>query len=80
MTVLPSCEISNDGAVVALLAGMTHDPDTTERAWEREDLNRMQVYALTSSRLLHETLDLFLTGEAAEEELRRRFSRTSPNG
>jgi hypothetical protein len=30
----------------------------------------MQVYALTSSQLLRETLDLFLTREAAEEELR----------
>jgi hypothetical protein len=30
----------------------------------------MQVYALTSSQLLHETLDLFLTCEAAEAELR----------
>ena len=29
----------------------------------------MQVYALTSSRLLRETLDLFLTREAAEAEL-----------
>jgi len=28
------------------------------------------VYALTSSQLLHETLDLFLTREAAEAELR----------
>jgi hypothetical protein len=30
----------------------------------------VQVYALTSTRLLHETLDLFLTREAAETELR----------
>jgi hypothetical protein len=30
----------------------------------------MQVYALTSSRLPRETLDLFLTEEAAEAELR----------
>jgi hypothetical protein len=30
----------------------------------------VQVYALTSSQLLHETLDLFLTREAAETELR----------
>jgi len=30
----------------------------------------MQVYALASSQLLHETLDLFLTREAAEAELR----------
>jgi hypothetical protein len=30
----------------------------------------MQVYALTSSRCFHETLDLFLTREAAEAELR----------
>ncbi len=30
----------------------------------------MQVYALTSSQSLHETLDLFLTREAAEAELR----------
>lgn len=30
----------------------------------------MQVYALTSSRPLRETLDLFLTREAAEMELR----------
>jgi len=30
----------------------------------------VQVYALTSSQLLHETLDLFLTRDAAEEELR----------
>jgi hypothetical protein len=31
---------------------------------------RIQVYALTSSHSLHETLDLFLTREAAEAELR----------
>jgi hypothetical protein len=30
----------------------------------------MQLYALTSSQLLHETLDLFVTHEAAESELR----------
>jgi hypothetical protein len=30
----------------------------------------VQVYALTSPQLLHETLDLFLTREAAETELR----------
>jgi hypothetical protein len=30
----------------------------------------MQVYALTSSQSLDETLDLFLTREAAETELR----------
>jgi hypothetical protein len=30
----------------------------------------MQVYALTSTRLAGETLDLFLTREAAEAELR----------
>jgi hypothetical protein len=30
----------------------------------------VQVYALTSSQLLDETLDLFLTREAAEAELR----------
>jgi hypothetical protein len=30
----------------------------------------MQVYALTSSQSLRETLDLFLTREAAEAELR----------
>jgi hypothetical protein len=30
----------------------------------------VQVYALTSSQLLHETLDLFLAREAAETELR----------
>ena len=30
----------------------------------------MQVYAFTSTQLLHETLDLFLTQEAAETELR----------
>jgi hypothetical protein len=30
----------------------------------------VQVYALTSSQLLHETLDLFVTREAAEAELR----------
>ena len=30
----------------------------------------MQVYALTSSQSLHETLDLFLTRDAAEAELR----------
>jgi len=30
----------------------------------------VQVYALTTSQLLHETLDLFLTKEAAERELR----------
>ena len=31
----------------------------------------MQVYALTSSQSLHETLDLFLTREAAAAELRK---------
>jgi hypothetical protein len=30
----------------------------------------VQVYALTTTQLLHETLDLFLTREAAETELR----------
>jgi hypothetical protein len=30
----------------------------------------MQVFALTSSQSLHETLNLFLTREAAEAELR----------
>jgi hypothetical protein len=30
----------------------------------------VQVYALTSSQSLHQTLDLFLTREAAEAELR----------
>ena len=30
----------------------------------------MQVYALTSSQLLHETLDMFVTQGAAEAELR----------
>ena len=30
----------------------------------------VQVYALTSSRCLHEMLDLFLSREAAEAELR----------
>ena len=35
-----------------------------------KDLVFMQVYALTSSQSLHETLDLFLTREAAEAELR----------
>jgi hypothetical protein len=30
----------------------------------------VQVYALTGTQLLHETLDLFLTREAAETELR----------
>ena len=30
----------------------------------------MQVYALTSSRLVSETLNLFLTREAAEAEIR----------
>jgi hypothetical protein len=30
----------------------------------------MRVYALTSSQCLYETLDLFLTREAAEAELR----------
>jgi hypothetical protein len=30
----------------------------------------IQVYALTSSQSLHETLDLFVTPEAAEAELR----------
>jgi hypothetical protein len=29
----------------------------------------VQIYALISSQLLHETLDLFLTREAAETEL-----------
>jgi hypothetical protein len=39
----------------------------------REQLARilsMQVYALSSSQSPHETLDLFLTREAAEAELR----------
>jgi hypothetical protein len=31
----------------------------------------MEVYAITSSQSLHETLDLFLTREAAEAELRQ---------
>ena len=35
-----------------------------------KDLVFMQVYALTSSQSLHETLDLFLTRDAAEAELR----------
>jgi len=35
-----------------------------------KDLVLMQVYALTSSQSLHETLDLFLTRDAAEAELR----------
>jgi hypothetical protein len=39
----------------------------------------MQVFALTSSQLRHETLDIFLTQEAADAELRE-ISRTSPNG
>jgi hypothetical protein len=30
----------------------------------------VQVYAFTTTQLLHETLDLFLTREAAETELR----------
>ena len=30
----------------------------------------MEVYALASSEMLHETLDIFLTREAAEAELR----------
>ena len=30
----------------------------------------MQIYAFTTTQLLHETLDLFLTREAAETELR----------
>jgi hypothetical protein len=30
----------------------------------------MQVFALTSSQLRHETLDIFLTQEAADAELR----------
>jgi hypothetical protein len=30
----------------------------------------VEVYALASSQMLHETLDLFLTREAAEAELR----------
>jgi hypothetical protein len=37
-------------------------------AWE--DRQIVQVYALTTSQSLHETLDLFLTREAAEAELR----------
>jgi hypothetical protein len=36
----------------------------------RGKIPRVQVYALTSSQLLHETLDLFLTREAADAELR----------
>jgi len=42
--------------------------------WRAETCVRIcglvQVYALTSSQSLHETLDLFLTREAAEAELR----------
>jgi hypothetical protein len=34
----------------------------------------VQVYALTSSQLPHETLDLFVTREAAEAELREILS------
>ena len=34
-----------------------------------ERIPRCRSYALTSSRLLHGTLDLFLTEEAAEAEL-----------
>jgi hypothetical protein len=36
----------------------------------RRESNSWQVYALTSSQSLHETLDPFLTREAAEAELR----------
>jgi hypothetical protein len=36
----------------------------------RPSAPRMRVYALTSSQCLYETLDLFLTREAAEAELR----------
>jgi hypothetical protein len=39
------------------------------RTKEWQDL-LVQVYALSSSHLVHETLDLFLTREAAEAELR----------
>ncbi len=39
----------------------------------------VQVYALTSSQVAGETLDLFLTQEAARQSYGR-FSRTSPNG
>ena len=35
-----------------------------------EKISFVRVYALTSSQSLHETLDLFLTQEAAETELR----------
>jgi hypothetical protein len=40
------------------------------RWWGGKIPIRMQLYALTSSQLPNETLDLFLTGEAAEAELR----------
>ncbi len=46
---------------------MTHR--LTSGRW-RGKIPRVQVYALTTSQLLHETLDLFLTKEAAERELR----------
>ena len=40
------------------------------RLGSREVIRPTQVYALASSHLSHETLDLFLTSEAAEAELR----------
>jgi hypothetical protein len=39
----------------------------------------VQVFALTSTQIAGETLDLLLSREAAEDELRE-VSRTSPNG
>jgi hypothetical protein len=40
----------------------------------------MLIYALTSSQSLHETLDLFLTREAAEAELREILEDEPPTG
>ena len=48
----------------AVAEGAGGDPHLQEHA------GLVQVYALTSTQLLHETLDLFLTREAAETELR----------
>jgi hypothetical protein len=38
--------------------------------WRMVKILRVQVYALTSTQIAGETLDLFLTREAAETELR----------
>ncbi len=48
---------------------MTNDPDTTEVRVGKAR-SSIQVYAITSTQIAGETLDLFLTQEAAEAELR----------